>query len=131
MIKTGDWTISDLTKYLVSVQDRLDPLEINRLQLTAAFTAENYPANQSKGQRPTRYRAGDLYEPSDIHRQLRLPIIDWGSQTKWHGSSPEGKPVDKAPRPSAQSPLFVYSEIPIQAWLATLSSLGRYNQSRR
>jgi hypothetical protein len=103
MIKTGDWTISDLTKYLVSVQDRLDPLEINRLQLTPAFTAENFPVDQTKGQRRPRYRAGDLYEPLDIHRQLRLPIIDWGAQTKWHGSSPEGKLADERPRSSTHA----------------------------
>ena len=37
MIKTGDWSIYDLVKYLVAVQATLSPEELERLRLTAAF----------------------------------------------------------------------------------------------
>jgi hypothetical protein len=90
MIKTGDWTIADLTKYLASVQSTLTPIEIDRLKATAVFTKEGASTNLPKGQKPARCRAGDLYEPLDIHRQLQLPLIDWGVQTKWRGTSEEG-----------------------------------------
>ena len=90
MIKTGDWTIADLTKYLVSVQYTLSPHEVERLRMTAAFTAEGKSTSLVASNKPTRYRASDLYEPLDIHRQLGLPVIDWGTHTKWRGTSEEG-----------------------------------------
>jgi hypothetical protein len=90
MIKTGDWTVSDLAKYLASVQSTLTSVEMERLKATAAFTKESGSTSLAAGQKPVRYRAGDLYEPLDIHRQLRLPVIDWGVQAKWRGSSEEG-----------------------------------------
>jgi len=89
MIKTGDWTIADLTKYLVAVRSTLNDEEMQRLRLTAAFPSENGLAN-GKEQKPSRYRAKDLYEPLDIFRQLNLPVIGWGGQSKWRGSSDEG-----------------------------------------
>src|SRR5262245_4777359 len=90
MIKTGDWTIADLTKYLASVQSTLTPLEIDRLKATAVFTKEGASTNLPEGQKPARCRASDLYEPLDVHRQLQLPLIDWGTQIKWRGTSEEG-----------------------------------------
>ena len=91
MIKTGDWSIADLTKYLVAVQATLTSEEIERLRLTAAF-----PKEQKSGQiaaetgKPNRYKASDLYEPLDTFRELGLPVIDWGTKFKWRNSSEEG-----------------------------------------
>ena len=84
MIKTNEWTIVDLTKYLVAVQSTLTADEWARLKLTAAFSNKAKPGIIADNkQRPTRYQANQLYEPLDIFRQLGLPTTDWGSQTKW------------------------------------------------
>jgi hypothetical protein len=80
MIKTNEWTIADLTKYLVSVKSTLTPEEIQRLKATAAFPSV----------KRTRYFANQLFEPSTTFRSLGLPVIDWGRQIKWRSSSEEG-----------------------------------------
>src|ERR1700692_225715 len=82
MIKTGDWTVADLIKYLVNVQTTLSATEMEKLQATSAFAKEGGK---------TRFRAVELYEPVDNLRQLGLPIIDWGTNTKWKGASEEGE----------------------------------------
>lgn len=90
MIKTNEWTIADLTKYLVSVRGSLTAEEYQRLKATAAFPKENYDGSGDNGKR-VRYMANQLYEPLDVFRALKLPIIDWGKQLKWKNSSEEGK----------------------------------------
>ncbi|KAI5995735.1 hypothetical protein EDC04DRAFT_2910213 [Pisolithus marmoratus] len=89
MIKTGDWTIPDLIGYLVSVKDDLSAEEISRLSATSAFTEEG--GDIDAGTKRTRRRACELYEPVDIFRQLKLPVLDWGEKPKWKGTSEEGK----------------------------------------
>lgn len=89
MIKTGDWTAADLIKYLCSVQKTLTPVEIERLQKTAAFTKE-LPTAANEEHLPVKYSASQLYEPSDVFRSLGLPIIDWGAQNRWRANSEEG-----------------------------------------
>ena len=97
MIKTGDWTIPDLIKYLVSVQSTLKPIEIDRLRLTPAFPQET-AAEQSKNEdgapkKVLKLKASDLYEPLDVFRSLGLPIIDWRGKDgkhKWRFNSEEG-----------------------------------------
>jgi hypothetical protein len=99
MIKTGDWTIPDLIKYLVSVQSTLQPLEIDRLRLTPAFP-EEATIEQTKNADGTpmkvpKSKASDLYEPLDAFRNLGLPIIDWrdkDGKSKWRSNSEEGTP---------------------------------------
>lgn len=97
MIKTGDWTIFDLVKYLVSIQSTLSPQELERLQQTSAFTKEGTGKEQSEsasstpGRKVQRYKAMDLYEPAEIFRELGLPIIDWGVDNRWKPSSDEGE----------------------------------------
>ncbi|THU91523.1 hypothetical protein K435DRAFT_759191 [Dendrothele bispora CBS 962.96] len=87
MIKTNEWTIPDLIKYLVSVQSTLSADEWQRLKLTAAFSPEVKDADN-----PTkRFRASELYEPLDVFRHLGLPVIDWGNQYKWRSTSVEAK----------------------------------------
>ncbi|KAL4076679.1 hypothetical protein V8B97DRAFT_2021990 [Scleroderma yunnanense] len=88
MIKTGDWSVPDLIGYLASVKDELSEEEIRRLSVTNAFTKEG---NEDPNKRKTRYRASDLYEPVDIFRQLKLPVLDWGEKPKWKGTSEEAK----------------------------------------
>jgi hypothetical protein len=99
MIKTGDWTIPDLIKYLVSVQSTLQPIEIERLRLTPAFPEET-TAQQDKNEngapkKVPKFKASDLYEPLDVFRNLGLPIIDWRGKDgkhKWRSNSEEGAP---------------------------------------
>ncbi|KAF7792228.1 hypothetical protein EIP86_003262 [Pleurotus ostreatoroseus] len=92
MIKTGDWSIADLIKYLVAVQSTLSADEIERLCITPAFPKENKEvvANGDTA-KITRFKAGDLYEPLDVFRDLGLPVLDWGTKTKWRPSSEEAK----------------------------------------
>jgi hypothetical protein len=89
MIKTGDWTIADLVKYLVAVRSTLNDEEIQRLRMTPAFSAENVAPPAGTTQKAGRLRAMDMYEPIDIFRQLKLPVIDWGSN-KWSAKTDEG-----------------------------------------
>lgn len=91
MIKTGEWAIADLIKYLVAVQQTLSQAEMDRLRATSAFPKEK---SGEEGQEQTRYRASDLYEPLDVFRKLKLPVIDWGSQTRWRSQSEEGEHSD-------------------------------------
>ncbi|KAH9485292.1 hypothetical protein JR316_0002200 [Psilocybe cubensis] len=90
MIKTNEWTIADLTKYLVSVKGSLTDTEYQRLRATAAFPKESCDGSHDNGKR-VRYTASQLYEPLDIFRTLKLPIIDWGQQLKWKNSSEEAR----------------------------------------
>ncbi|KAF8070283.1 hypothetical protein FPV67DRAFT_1486835 [Lyophyllum atratum] len=90
MIKTNEWTVGDLSKYLVSVQSTLSVEEWARLKMTAAFSKEENSTGDVT-QKPTRYQAQQLYEPVEVFRQLRLPVMDWGKQSKWRSSSDEAK----------------------------------------
>ena len=90
MIKTNEWTVAELAKYLVSVQSTLTEEEWDRLKMTAVFFKETGQSSGHEGQKTGRYRAQQLYEPVDVFRQLGLPVLDWGKQTKWRGSSDEG-----------------------------------------
>lgn len=87
MIKTGDWSTSELVKYLVAVQSTLSSEELERLRLTSAFPKENSATETGK---VSRHKASDLYEPVDSFRELGLPVLDWGTKTKWRSSSDEG-----------------------------------------
>ena len=99
MVKTGDWTIPDLIKYLVSVQPTLQPAEIERLRATPAFP-EEATSGQSRNEdgapkKATRFKASDLYEPLDTFRSLGLSTIDWQMKEgkhKWKSNSEEGTP---------------------------------------
>ncbi|TFK75311.1 hypothetical protein BDN72DRAFT_892280 [Pluteus cervinus] len=90
MVKTNAWTIPDLAKYLASVRSDLSADEMTKLKMTAAFSTE-IPEGVHDDKKPTRYRARQLYEPLEIHRQLGLPLIDWGKQVKWKSNSTEAK----------------------------------------
>jgi len=97
MVETGEWTIPELIKYLVSVQSMLQPAEVKRLRLIPAFPKEA-TTNQDRDEDGTPkkvlgFRASDLYEPLDELRSLGLPIINWyGKDGKhhWRSGSEEG-----------------------------------------
>lgn len=89
MIKTNQWTVSDLMKYLASVRSTLSHEEFQKLKATAAFSKE-LDGTESKD-KPNRFAAHQLYEPLDIFRKLRLPVLDWGTKVKWRSSSDEAK----------------------------------------
>ena len=94
MIKTGDWTTYDLVKYLVSIQSTLTPQEFERLRQTSAFPKEGVGKEQlatGPSRKVQRLKAMDLYEPVDIFRELRLPVVDWGADNRWRPMSDEGK----------------------------------------
>jgi hypothetical protein len=85
MMKTGNWTVPDLVKYLVSVRDSLSKDELERLRETRAFSIEGQATAEKRGV----HRPKDLYIPQEELRALGLPILDWG-QGKWKPSSDEG-----------------------------------------
>ncbi len=93
MIKTGDWTVPQLVKYLTSVRDTMSQEEVNRLQQTAAFFQEvpvesdQATASSIKGKR---WKLKDLYEPTDAMRRLGLPVLEWTDVTRWKPGSDEG-----------------------------------------
>jgi hypothetical protein len=62
--------------------------ELLRLRNTAAFSREL--TQDDPDGLPNRYQARQLYEPLDIFRKLKLPVLDWGQKVKWRGSSDEG-----------------------------------------
>ncbi|KAF9562769.1 hypothetical protein CPC08DRAFT_749290 [Agrocybe pediades] len=90
MIKTNEWTIADLTKYLVSVRSSLTAEEFERLRATSAFPIE-MSGGAGNSEKRLRHKANQLYEPLDVFRFLNLPVIDWGQQAKWRSSSEEAK----------------------------------------
>lgn len=75
-------------KYLVSVADILSSEELDKLKKTAWLTSSD--AQVEEGKRPTRYKANALYEPTEAHRKLGLPLIAWTS-SKWRPQSDEAK----------------------------------------
>jgi hypothetical protein len=91
MIKTGDWTIADLARYLASVQTTLAEKEWKKLRATAAFLAEGKSTPDPATGRPPRFAANQLYEPTPALRELGLPLLDWGAGNKWKAASDEAK----------------------------------------
>jgi hypothetical protein len=125
MITTGDWSIVDLLKYLVSVKDTLSSLEWERLEKTAAFPKEGVISASTNApglDRPTtRYVASNLYEPADALRELGLPILDWG-QAKWKGGSEEGVFYM---RPSLQLTNSLQQRNSYTGWASVVSRLSK------
>src|SRR6266852_2092500 len=94
MVETGDWTTYDLVNYLVSIQPTLTSQEFEHLRQTSAFSKENAGREQSvagASRKVERYKAKDLYQPTNVFRELGLPIIDWGTDNQWDSKSNIGK----------------------------------------
>ncbi|KAI8644601.1 hypothetical protein BD408DRAFT_383483 [Parasitella parasitica] len=110
LISDGSWSHIELVKYLTSVQATLSDIELKRLRETAIFTKEGEEPRlkeismHSDG-KPTmekqtkkiykRYRAGDLFAPTDIIRDLKLPTIYWTAMPRWKPASDEAKFLGK------------------------------------
>lgn len=96
LVGGGDWSHVDLLTYLASNRESLSSIEIDRLRKTPIWPKEREMGsltNEGKG-KIVRYRASQLYEPSDALRQLGLPILDWSSQASsrpWRSGSDEAK----------------------------------------
>ena len=97
LVETGSWTIPDLIKYLVSIQFMIQPVEIEQLRDNPVFPKETTtePDRNEDGalSEVPRLKASDLYEPSDIFRNLGLPVIDWrgkDGERRWKSNSKGG-----------------------------------------
>ena len=88
MINTGDWGVQELVKYLVAVRSSLTDLEMTKLKQTPAFPREN--EKKADDAPVERCKPSELYEPTDALRDLKLPVLDWGTQHKWRAGSDEG-----------------------------------------
>lgn len=100
LLGAGDWSHVQLLRYLVSVKDTLTAAERDRLRKTSWLPREG----EAKVEQPAgadgvvpkaktvRYRASELYEPTDVLRELGLPVLDWSEpHTKWRTHSDEGE----------------------------------------
>ncbi|CEG67361.1 hypothetical protein RMATCC62417_03805 [Rhizopus microsporus] len=109
LLSEGSWSHVDLVKYLTSVQSTLTDVEVRRLRGTTIFTKEGEeprikvvtkPRPKATESDPTvlerhekkiykRYKAADLYSPTEIAKNLGLPVIFW--TPRWRPSSDEAK----------------------------------------
>lgn len=93
LVGGGEWSVSDLVKYLVSVRDTLTVEEISKLRKTAAFPLEKKveaAGINATAAKIERRMPSQLYEPIDSLRSLGLPLLDWGD-AKWKPTSEEGE----------------------------------------
>ena len=88
MLNTGEWSVSDLIKYLVRLSPPLTAQWMSILKSSKLFAREYSQNNVGNG---PRYCANELYPPVEIFRQLQLPVIDWDKKSKWMNESDEGK----------------------------------------
>jgi hypothetical protein len=115
LISDGSWSHVELVKYLTTVQSTLSDIETRRLRETAIFTKEGEEPRLKEIEKPTdelsedgkpvmtiktkkiyqRYRAGDLFAPTEIARELHLPMIYWTSNPRWRPISDEAKFLEK------------------------------------
>ncbi|GAA6047852.1 hypothetical protein JCM3770_004674 [Rhodotorula araucariae] len=123
LLGAGDWSHVQLVRYLISVKDTLTVGEKDRLRKTTWLPREGEAKVEQPlggdGTRPrpktVRYRAADLYEPTEPLRELGLPLVDWtDAPAKWRAGSEEAKllfdlglqripPVDKVLEIAAHS----------------------------
>ncbi|GAA5897454.1 hypothetical protein JCM8208_003276 [Rhodotorula glutinis] len=97
LLGAGDWSHVQLVRYLVTVQETLSPAEKDRLRQTRWLPREGeakveQPAGADAKPKTVRYRAADLYEPTEALRELGLPLVDWtDSPSRWRPGSDEAK----------------------------------------
>lgn len=64
---------------------------MDKLKKTAWLIKESESTEKVEiAQKPPRYKASALYEPTEAHRQLRLPVAAWTS-SKWRPQSDEAR----------------------------------------
>ncbi|GAN09771.1 HATPase_c domain protein [Mucor ambiguus] len=115
LISDGSWSHVDLVKYLASEATTLSDIEIKRLRETAIFTKEGEEPRLREISKPSgaldsegkpimekqtkkvykRYRAGDLFAPTDIVRDLNLPTIYWTRMPRWRPDSAEARFLER------------------------------------
>jgi hypothetical protein len=86
MVKTNEWSAPELCKYFSNVQSSLSQDELDRLRITPIFVREMPSGSNDKS---PRYTASQLHEPLDVFRDMKVPILDWGT-VKWRPTSDEG-----------------------------------------
>lgn len=109
LVSDGSWSHIDLAKYLASVQSTLSETEERRLRETAIFTKQGEEPTMKEIEKSTgkftetgqpiyekitkkiyrRYRAGDLFAPTKIAQDLKLPLLFWNTQ--WRPGNEEAK----------------------------------------
>lgn len=92
LVAAGDWDATQLVTYLAANKDSLSSLEKDRLIKTAMFPKAGEVGPPGKDGKPKiiRYRASQLYEPTDALRALELPLLDWPNKV-WKVGSEEAK----------------------------------------
>ncbi|KAK4046064.1 hypothetical protein OIV83_006387 [Microbotryomycetes sp. JL201] len=94
----GGWSHVDVVRYLVSIRQSLSPVELDRLKKTAWLPKEGEekvpqpPLADGTPVKPKtiRHLAANLYEPTDEHRSLGLPLLEWTSN-RWRSGSDDAK----------------------------------------
>ncbi|KAF2397236.1 hypothetical protein EJ06DRAFT_551258 [Trichodelitschia bisporula] len=81
------WSFSDLMHYLVSVRDDIPASDMVRLKNTAFCPADIGAASVSTPDKL--YKVSELFEPVDVLRTLKLPVLRWPGF--YRSNSPEGK----------------------------------------
>ncbi|KAL7754472.1 hypothetical protein RI367_000453 [Sorochytrium milnesiophthora] len=79
------WDHQHLLKYLTTVQDKLNESEIGKLKNAAIFPAAPQPGGTASA---ARYRACDLYTPTEELKAYPVPLLDMGGK-HWRASLPE------------------------------------------
>ncbi|KAL4402869.1 hypothetical protein ACI68E_000644 [Malassezia pachydermatis] len=82
LLAAGDWSHVDLVVYLAKQSTHLTPAEWDRLRHTALFPAQ--------GNGTERFRAAELFEPSDVLASMGVPLLAWQG-ARWRPSSDEAK----------------------------------------
>ena len=92
LVAAGDWSHVDMISYLATNKDTLSTLERERLRKTAMLPKEGEVGAPGPNGKPKviRYRASQLYEPTEVHRSLGLPLLDWPGKP-WRAGSDEAK----------------------------------------
>ncbi|KAI7898765.1 uncharacterized protein BX663DRAFT_579996 [Cokeromyces recurvatus] len=115
LISDGSWSHVELIKYLTSVQSTLSETEIRRLRGTPIFIKEGEKPRLKEIETPInkldengkpimekkikkvykRYKASDLFAPTDIVQDLKLPVLYWPNNPRWRPTSDEAKFLEK------------------------------------
>ncbi|KAL8283592.1 hypothetical protein RQP46_005387 [Phenoliferia psychrophenolica] len=100
LLGQGEWSIFEITRYLVGVKDTLSAVELERLRQTQWLPKEGEaripqpkgPDGVTPKPKVVRYSASNLFEPTETFRALGLPVLDWTSAPqKWRPGSEEAK----------------------------------------
>ncbi|EST08526.1 Protein of unknown function DUF3684 [Kalmanozyma brasiliensis GHG001] len=92
LVAGGGWSHVDLVAYLASNKDTLSDLERERLKKTAIFPKHGEVGSLKEDGKPriVRYRASELYEPTEALKALQLPVLDWADKP-WKPNSDEAR----------------------------------------